>query len=77
MKSKRLWVIKTPEMLIPIEVKWTTTPTIHDAKHLQTFLSEYEEASKGYIVCRIPRKMKLSDTIYAIPWQEIYALCDF
>ncbi len=68
------WVIQTPEALIPIEVKWTTTPTMQDAKHLQTFLREYEEASKGYIVCRIPRKMKLSETIYAIPWQDIYTL---
>ncbi len=70
------WVIQTAETLIPIEVKWTTTPTIQDTKHLQTFLSEYEEAPKGYVVCRIPRKMKLSDRIYAIPWQEIYTLLE-
>ena len=70
------WVIQTTEKLIPIEVKWTTTPTLSDAKHLQIFMAEYEEAPKGYIVCRIPRKMKLSDTIYAIPWQDIYTLLE-
>lgn len=70
------WLIETSAKLIPIEVKWTNTPKLSDAKHLQTFIEEYEEASKGYIVCRIPRRMKLSDTIYAIPWQDIYTLLE-
>ncbi len=54
---------KTHKTIFFIEVKWTATPTLQDAKHLQTFLSEYEGAAKGYIVCRIPRKMKLNNSI--------------
>jgi len=68
------WIIQTPQTLIPIEVKWTSAPTLGDAKHLQVFLDEYEEAKTGYVVCQIPRRMKLSDNIYAIPWQEIDTL---
>ena len=68
------WIIQTSQSLIPIEVKWTAAPTMSDAKHLQTFLKEYEEAEVGYIVCQIPRKMKLDENIYAIPWQDIYEL---
>lgn len=65
-------VIDAPDKLIPIEIKYTERPTITDAKHLITFLDEYESAEKAYIVCRGARKMKLTDRIYAIPWQDLF-----
>ena len=65
------WVISYPGKLIPIEVKWTDTPELRHARHLSIFIKEYDAAKKGYLVCRIPRKMKLSDSIYAIPWQDL------
>lgn len=68
------WLIDHPEILIPIEVKWTDRPTMNDAKHLMTFLQEYPNAKRAYIVCRIPRNQKLSEHIYAIPWQNIKEL---
>lgn len=65
------WVLDTPDKLIPIEVKYTTRPTKRDIKHLQTFLNEYDEAEKGYVVCRADLPMKLSNNITAIPWQNL------
>lgn len=69
-------VIDTTDQLIPIEVKYTDSPSKADAKHLLTFLSEYEEADKAYVVCRVTRKRKLFDTVYAIPWQSVDDLID-
>lgn len=65
------WVVELEGRYIPIEVKWTETPTLQDAKHLQTFLHEHPQASKGFIICRTPHAMKLSPKIYALPWTEI------
>ena len=65
------WVIDSPDKLIPIEVKYTDRPQKNDARHLKIFLSEYDEADKAYIICNAPRKMKLADKIYALPWQDI------
>lgn len=64
-------VIETPERLIPVEVKLTDRPTLADAKHVNLFLSEYDEASVGYIICQAPQRMKLTDNIYALPWQQL------
>lgn len=68
------WVLEKEHTLIPIEVKWTTRPTEHDARHLTLFLNEYPQASCGYIICRADRKIKLTDRIYAVPWQNIDTL---
>lgn len=65
------WVVQTQDRLIPIEVKYTDSPREKDARHLHTFLAEYPEAKKAYIVCQAPKTMKLSDKVYAIPWQNI------
>ncbi len=65
------WVIDKNDDLTPIEVKWTENPTLADAKHLLLFLDEYSEAKAGFIICRIPRAMKLNNHIYALPWQDI------
>ncbi len=68
------WVVQTPNALIPIEVKLTDRPKISDAKHIKTFINEYEEASEAYIVCQVPRKMMLSENITAIPWQSLHTI---
>jgi predicted AAA+ superfamily ATPase len=65
------WLLETEGKLIPIEVKLTDSPRLQDAKHLRVFLSEYEEATVAYVVCQVPRKMKLAEGIYALPWQEL------
>jgi len=68
------WLIETPDCLIPIEVKYTDKPSERDARHLKTFLKEYDKASKAYIICQTPRKLKLAENIYAIPWLDMYSI---
>ena len=68
------WVLQNPDVLVPIEVKLTDRPSLSDAKHLKAFLGEYQKAEVGYIVCQIPRKMQLSDNIFAISWQELESI---
>lgn len=70
------WVIEKKNGFIPIEVKWSNSPKETDARHLETFLSEYKNTETGYVICRTPRKMKLADQIYALPWQEIPMLLE-
>ena len=67
------YVLDVEKEFIPIEVKWSTAPTIKDIRHLQKFLREYSNAHMGYVVCRTPQSFMLADNITAIPWQEIYA----
>lgn len=64
-------VIEMNEKYIPIEVKWTDSPKLQDAKHLQIFLAEYPQATKGFIVCRTPHPMKISENIYGLPWDRV------
>lgn len=65
------WLLKCQQKLIPIEVKLTNQPSQHDARHLKLFLQEYAESDIAYVVCQVTRKLKLSDGIYAIPWQDL------
>ena len=65
------WVIDRENEKIPVEVKWTESPTLADAKHLKIFLSEYSDAKTGYVVCRTPRRVKLDKNILAVPWREV------
>jgi hypothetical protein len=70
------WVITFAEQDIPIEVKWTDAPKAKDAQHLTTYLNEYAQAKKGYVVCRTPNRMKLTDQVDAISWQDLPTLFD-
>ncbi len=67
------WVIETPDELIPIEVKWSDAPSVHDARHIQSFINEYDKASRGYVICQTPQRMKLGREIYALSWKELVA----
>lgn len=70
------WVVVTENRWLPVEVKWSDAPTERDARHLQTFLSEYSKASTGVVVCRTPRRFKITPKITAVPWQEIPRLVE-
>ncbi|MBF0388321.1 MAG: ATP-binding protein [Candidatus Omnitrophica bacterium] len=65
------WVIEEDGRYLPVEVKWTAVPSMTDCRHLETFLKEYPQALEGFVVCRCPRKMRLSERITAIPWQNV------
>ena len=65
------WVLDHHDKYVPIEVKWTQTPSLKDVKDLHLFLKEYRNSSKGYVICRTPRPVKLSDRVLALPWQDL------
>ena len=66
------WVLSCGQHLLPIEVKWTETPSKRDAKHLELFLKEYSSAAKqAYVVCRVNHPQMLSDKIEAISWKDL------
>lgn len=64
------YVLKIRGEILPIEVKWSQTLHDSDIKHLKIFMKEFG-LSKGYVIARIPRTMKLTETITALPWQNI------
>lgn len=64
------WVIALAGQYLPIEVKWTTKPLQSHANHLNLFIEEYS-CKKGFIVCRVPYRQKISKYVEAIPWQEL------
>jgi predicted AAA+ superfamily ATPase len=68
------WLIDQEGVYTPIEVKWTDSPCEADARHLKTFMKEYATSEAAYVVCRCPRKIKLSDRTIALPWQELPSL---
>jgi predicted AAA+ superfamily ATPase len=70
------WVVMGDDRWVPVEVKWSDAPAERDARHLQTFLSEYPKAREGFVVCRTPRRFKIAPKITAVPWQEIHSLVE-
>lgn len=66
------FVWQSPREDVPIEVKWTARPRPSDARHVETFLSEYpKRARRGLIVCRCDRPERLTDRVAAIPWDML------
>lgn len=66
------YILETPGEVIPIEVKWTETPRETDARHLKQFLSAYSDnAKRGYIVCRCPEALQITENIQAVPWTDL------
>jgi predicted AAA+ superfamily ATPase len=65
------FIIELEGEVIPLEVKWTRTPSSRDVTHLAYFLKENSRAKKGYVICRCPRPAKLTESITALPWQYL------
>lgn len=65
------WVIDEDGAYTPMEVKCTDSPTSSDVRHLEVFLSEYRSANTGFLICQVLRKVRLSEKIFALPWQSI------
>lgn len=68
------FVIERSQKYIPVEVKWTESPNDQHTKHLKTFLNEYKNAKRGYVVCRTPRPVQLEPNIVAVSWKAIESL---
>lgn len=65
------WIVDHNGSYTPVEVKWTENPRPADIRNLEIFLKEYPQAKSGYLICQIPRKVKLSDHVFALPWQSV------
>ncbi len=63
------YIIEYNRHFIPIEVKWTTTPSPGDARHLLKFINEYDCVKPAYVICRTPKPMELSENILAVGWE--------
>ncbi len=65
-------IIATPDEVIPLEVKWAASVSKSDYKPIEIFLDTYSKIShRGFIVCRTPHKLRLTNRITALPWQEL------
>jgi len=63
------FIVARGKRLTPVEVKWTENPSLSDARHLLTFLSEQTRRAKhGYLVCRCAQPLALHAKITAVPW---------
>jgi predicted AAA+ superfamily ATPase len=65
------YILELRKETIPVEVKWTEAPHVSDAKTLLTFIDQNKRATRGFIVCRCPRPMRLAQNVLAIPWWMI------
>lgn len=64
-------VVETPDEVIPIEIKWTTSPRRTDIRHLQTFLNLHSKLSRrGFLISRVDQPRKLSERVIALPWNR-------
>lgn len=63
------FIVERKGDLVPIEVKWTDSPSRSDARHLVGFLDEHpRKAPRGFIVCRCHAPLAIDDRITALPW---------
>ena len=66
------FVIEAGTNLLAVEVKATTRPAYSDARHLQTFRSEYGEAVKGGLLLHGGHEtLWLSQGVLAVPWWRV------
>jgi len=64
-------ILETPKEYIPIEIKYTQSPTRSHARHIETFINLHSDmCNKGYIICRTPMKQQLTKKVSALPWNE-------
>jgi len=66
------FIVERNSRLLPIEVKWTERPSLHDARHLLTFIKENpKQARRGYIICRCAYPLEINEKICALPWYSL------
>ena len=64
-------IIETPDETIPVEIKWTESPSPGDARHIEKFLALHRGfGHRGYLICRCSRKQQLTANVTAIPWNK-------
>lgn len=64
------YVLEYSRQYLPIEVKWTESPLMKDARHLLKFMNEYDCNVPALIVCQAQRPLQLADNVLAIGWKD-------
>lgn len=68
------FVIETPQALLPIEVKTRERVRAADARHLHTFVAEYEDKCRaGLLLYGGAESYWLTEKVYAVPWTDMLA----
>ena len=63
------FILERDNARTPVEVKWRERPTVHDARHLLSFLAGHpQQARHAYVICRCAAPLRLHDQITALPW---------
>jgi hypothetical protein len=65
------FIVEYGKKILAIEVKYTKNPTFFDAKNLNIFLEDNEQAIRGVIIHAGSEIKWLSSKIVAIPWYKI------
>ena len=65
-------VIETRGALVPVEVKSRQTLRVSDARHLRTFLRDYDDQSPAGVMVYAGRETYwLTDRVLAVPWDTV------
>ena len=66
------FVIEHGRLLLPIEVKSTSRPGLHDVRHLRAFCDEYPRHTKGALLLHTGDEVAwLGQGILAVPWWRV------
>lgn len=65
-------VIETPDALVPVEVKSSRTLRVSDARHLKTFMDDYDDRVRAGVLVYTGRETYwLTDRVLAVPWDAV------
>ena len=64
------FLVNTPTGILPIEVKYSETPSREDACHIEAFIDSEKNIRNGYLVCRCKEPRQISEHVTAIPWDQ-------
>lgn len=65
------YIVKAPDEIIPVEVKFTENPHSKHASEIEKFISENKQSEKGFVVCRCSEPRQISKNVTAIPWNNL------
>ncbi|OFZ47375.1 MAG: hypothetical protein A2381_08310 [Bdellovibrionales bacterium RIFOXYB1_FULL_37_110] len=64
------FVIETSDELIPIEVKFSKSPSKRDIKHLLTFMDEYPKAKRAFVIANNEHDILMDENVLAVSWKN-------
>ena len=66
------FVIETRRKLVPLEVNSSGTVRVSDARHLDTFMTEYGDRTQAGVLVYSGRDAYwLTDRVLAVPWDVV------